>query len=141
VTPDADLELEHPIFRYWTRPVVLTSPHSQWQLESRAVDFGIEVVGVETPTPRTGVEFLRRAFGAATIALEVDPRALRDLDRPPVEVDEVLLTTARAAKMPADALGPPFLTAEQLLRRFPEQSTPYRVIGAEHEWCCQRFRR
>ncbi|MEM7355430.1 MAG: hypothetical protein AAF657_31750, partial [Acidobacteriota bacterium] len=47
VTPDADLELEHPIFRYWTRPVVLTSPHSQWQLESRAVDFGIEVVGVE----------------------------------------------------------------------------------------------
>ena len=141
VTANADLDLDHPVFRHWTRPVVLTTGQSQWQLESRAVDQGIEVVGSDTPSVRTAVEFLRRAFGAATIALEVESDALRELSEPPIAVDEVLLTIDQAPRIPAPALGAPFLTAEQLVRRFAERSTPYRVASESGQWCLQRFRR
>ncbi len=136
-----DLDLDHPIFRCWTRPVVYTTRQTQWELESRAPDYGVELVGVDAPTAGSAIEFLRRSFGAATIALEASLRVCQELYDPPPAVDEVLLSVCRAPRIPADSLGRPFLSAEQLSRRFPRHSEPYRVAAEGGEWSIQRFRR
>ncbi|MEM7586921.1 MAG: hypothetical protein AAF560_26255 [Acidobacteriota bacterium] len=129
------VELEHPVFQHWTRPVILTSRQAQWQLESRAVDLGIEVVGADEPSPSAAVDFLRHAFGAATIALELggDPT----LFRPPVAVDEVLLSVCQTPQHS----GQPFLNALDLAQGFPHHSTPYPLQAGADVWRLQRFSR
>ena len=130
-----DVDLDHPVFRHWTRPLVYASRQAQWELESRAADHGVEVVGADEPTVAGAVEFLRHAFGAATIALETPPWDA------PAAVDEVLLSTWRALEAPAGVLGEPCLSAEDLTRRFSRRSEPFRVAAANGEWSFQRFRR
>ncbi len=134
-----NLDLDHPVLHHWTRPVVFTTRQAQWQLESRAVDLGVEVVGVDEPTVHNAVDFLRRAFGAATIALELEDS--RALYRDPVIVNEVLLTTCQTPQVNPVAVDPPFLTAEELVRRFPRHGKPYRIQAGDDPWRLQRFRR
>lgn len=141
ITSGRDIDLDHPVFRHWTRPVVYTTRQTHWELESRAPDHGVELVGVDAPTAGSAVEFLRRAFGAATIVLEADPRICQELYAPPA-VNEVLLSVCRAPRIPTGgAQQGPFLSAEQLTRRFPRHSEPYRVATEDGEWSFQRFRR
>ena len=141
LTSDAGLDLDHPVFRHWTRPVVYTSRRAEWQLESRAVDRGVEVVGVEAPTVEGAVEFLRLAFGTATIAVEADPAIAVELYGTPPAVDEVMLSVYHGPRAPADAVAAPFLTAERLARAFPLVSKPYRVATEDGEWSLHRFRK
>ncbi len=139
-------DLEHPVFHHWTRSVVYTSRRSGWHLESRAADRGVEVVGVDSPTLSGAVDFLRHAFGAATIAIEAESTAATELYADPPVVDEVMLSVCRALSVPADALpadapGTPFLSAERLARSFPASSKPHEVISEDSEWSLFRFRR
>ena len=141
LTSDPGVDLDHPVFRHWTRPVVYTTRQAQWELESRAADRGVELVGVDEPTAAGAVEFLRQAFGAATVVLETGSGPARELYGPPAGVDEVLLSIYQGPEVAAGALGELYLSAEQLTRRFRERSRPFRVAAASGEWSFQRFRR
>ena len=134
-------DLEHPVFHHSTRALIYTSRQAQWQLESRAADHGIEVVGVEEPTAVAAVEFLRHAFGAATITVEAEPAVAGDLYESPSAVDELMLAVCRAPHMPPDAVLGPFLSAEHISRSFPWGSKPYRVATDNDEWSLHRFQK
>lgn len=134
-------DLDHPVFHHRARAVVYTSRRIGWHLESRAADHGVEVVAVDEPTLPQAVGFLRGAFGAATLAIETEPAEAMALYGAAPTVDEVMLSACRAPRVPADAVAAPFLTAEQLVRAFPDVSKPHRVDAGGVEWSFHRFRR
>jgi len=146
LSPGPDLDLDHPVFRHWTRPVVFTTREAHWELESRAADRGIEVVGVDQPTASSGIEFLRHAFGAATIALETEVATLRTLCQPTLMIDEITLALRDTSRRPAqpvelDPIDELFLPPESLVRWFPRRSPTYRIEAAGETWSLQRLRR
>ena len=134
-------DLDHPVFRHWTRAVIFTSRRIGWHLESRAADCGVEVVAVDDPTLEQAVEFLRHSFGAATLAIETEPAEAMELYGDAPTVDEVMLSVCRSPNLPAEAIAAPFLSAEQLVRAFPESSKPHRVRSEDGDWSFHRFRR
>ncbi len=151
LSPDPDLDLDHRVFSHWTRPVVFTTREAHWELESRAADRGIEVVGVDQPTAIGGIEFLRHAFGAATIALETGVDTLRKLCQPTLMIDELALALRDTALRDTvlhggrpedlDTLDELFLPPESLVRWFPQRSSTYRIKAAGETWSLQRLRR
>lgn len=141
LTSGRGLDLGHPIFKAWTRPVVYTSRQGQWNLESQAADHGVEVVGVDEPGVHGAVDLLRYEFGAATISIEAGPSVSCRLYEPPPAVDELLLSVAEVRDLPQSVRGGKLLTAEDVARIFSRYSAPYRVTTADGEWRFQRFLR
>jgi len=141
LTSGRTLDLGHRIFRSWTRPVIYTGREGGWRLESRAADAGVEVVPVAEPSLRAAVDFLRREFGAATVAIEAGPSTSRELYDDPLRVDELLLSVYEAPDLPQTVRGGDFLTAEDLARLFPRFSPPHRVRTGDGEWRFLRFQR
>lgn len=141
LTSGRDLDLGHPVFKAWTRPVIYTGREGHWRLESRAADHGVEVVGVDEPGVRGAIEFLRYQFGAATISIEAGPSVSCRLYEPPPAVDELLLSVVEVADLPASVRGGKFLTAADVGRVFSRYTVPYRVTTEDGEWRFQRFLR
>ncbi len=145
LTASGDIDLDHPVLRTWTRPVVYTGRRGEWRLESRAADHGVELVGVDEPHVRGAVDLLRHEFGAATIAVEAGPEGSRQLYEPTVEVDELLLSVCETPLSEAPELvgdrGGRFLEADELGRIFAAASPPYRVETDAGVWSFQRFLR
>lgn len=140
LTSGSELDLDHPIFHAWTRPLVYTSLDGQWKLESRAADHGVEVVGVAEPSIHHAVDLLRREFGAATIAIEAGPSVSRQLYEP-IAVDHLLMSTYRASRLPAAAEGDLFLTVSDLAQRFRRRGEPCTVRTDDGLWDFQHFSR
>ncbi len=141
LTSGRRLDLGHPVFKAWTRPVIYTGRQGQWRLESQAADHGVEVVGVEEPSVRGAIELLRYEFGAATISIEAGPSVACQLYEPPPTIDELLLSIADVSHLPASVRGGKFLTAEDVARIFSRFSVPRRVMTEDGEWRFQRFLR
>lgn len=140
LTSGRDVDLEHPVFHSWTRPVIFTGRDGQWRLESRAPDRGVEIVGVDEPGVRAAIECLRFEFGAATIAIEAGPSVSRRLYQEPAAVDELLLSVADVP-VPDGVRGDVLLSAEDLGRLFPPPRPAYRVETGDGTWSFYRFRR
>lgn len=141
LTRGRGLDLDHPVFRAWTRPVIYTSREGQWLLESQAADRGIEIIGVDRPTVRGAIECLRFEYGAATIAIESGASVARRLYEPPAAVDELLLSVADVPDLPDSVRGATLLAADDLGRIFSRFSPPYRVKTDNGEWSFHRFLR
>ncbi len=141
LTSGRGLDLGHPVFKTWTRPVIYTGLQGQWRLESQGADHGVEVIGVDEPSVRGAVQFLRYEFGAATISIEAGPSVSCQLYEPPPVVDELLLSVVEVPDLPASVRCGRFLTAEDVGRIFSRYSVPYRVTTEDGEWRFQRFLR
>ncbi|MEM9553942.1 MAG: hypothetical protein AAGC60_06770 [Acidobacteriota bacterium] len=134
-----DLDLDHPLFSGPSRTLVFTDRDGVWRLESAAMDRGIEVVAHPAPGPRSAVEFLRTAFGAATVLIEAGSSTSRPLyDEPPV-IDELLLSIDRTESLDPRWRGPAFLDLQTLNAYFDASTRPYRVAGDDGPWELLRF--
>lgn len=142
LTSGRDVDFDHPFFRAGVgRKVVFTSRAGAFALESRAIDFGVEVVAVEEPTPRAALEFLRAAFGAATIAVEAGPSVARGLYEQPLVIDEVMLSIFAGPDPPTRARGARQPPPAELRRLFPRRSRPFRVASEDGPWEFVRYSR
>lgn len=140
LTSGRDLDLEHGVFHAWTRPLIYTSQDGEWLLESRAADFGVEVVGAAQPTIQGAIELLRREFGAATIALEAGPSVSRQL-YDPLAIDHLLLSTLQAPRLDARAEGAAFLDEARLHTLLGEPRRGAPVQSEDGLWTFRHFRR
>lgn len=140
LTSGRDLDLEHSVLHSWTRPLVYTSLEGQWELESRAADQGVEVVGREEPSIGGAIDLLRREFGAATIAIEAGPSVSRRL-YDPLAVDHLLLSTYLASRLPAKAEGGSFLAEQQLSERLTCRSAGTTVQTDDGPWLFRHFQK
>lgn len=133
-----ELDLDHPVFRHWTRPMVYTSREGQWILESRAADHGVEVIAADQPSIQGAVEAVRRELGAATIDLEAGPGVASELYNSGA-VDELLLSTYEAPRLDAQAEGPLFLAASEVSSYFGDPVGETQVEAANGPWRLRRY--
>ncbi len=141
LTSGRDLDFEHPLFSGWTRPLVYTSLEGHWTLESQAMSHGVEVAGVEQPSPAGAVELLRREFGAATILIEAGPSTSRELYEPRLEIDELLLSTFGGQRLPESVRGKPFFDTTRLREIFPHRTPAVEIAAESGPWTIRRYSR
>ena len=125
LTGSGEVDFDHPLFAGPGRVVVFTGRAAAWHLESRALDYGVEIVAVDEPSPRAAVDFLRGAFGAATVSIEAGPTSARQLYEPPPLVDELMLSIYHSASLPGMVRGPRFLGPSRIKRTFTHRSEPF----------------
>ncbi|MGH1341472.1 MAG: hypothetical protein ACRBN8_07975 [Nannocystales bacterium] len=104
LTSGRDLDLDHPAFHGWARPVVLTSQDAARALRPR-VPGHIDVIGLKLPSPREAIAWAR-ALGATTISIEAGPSTARALYADPVLVDELWLSEFLESDLPHALRGP-----------------------------------
>lgn len=141
MTRSGRLDLSHPAFVRPGRTVVYTDRDGAWALESQAMDYGVELVVDEEPTPRRAVERLRREFGAATVAVEAGPTVARRLYDPPPEVDELLLTVLHRQELDGSLRGPRFLRRAEVEARLGSPRSSYRLASDGEHWELLRYQR
>lgn len=139
LTSGQELDFGHPLFHHWSRPLVYTSFDGQWSLESQAMSHGVEIVGVENPSPRGALDLLRREFGAATILIEAGPSVSRQLYEPDLLVDELVLSTFGGHRLPASVQGGGFPSRQDLDSLFANRTSAARVTAESGPWTFQRY--
>lgn len=141
MTRSGRLDLSHPAFARAGRTVVYTDRDGAWALESQAMDYGVELVVDEEPTPRRAIRRLRREFGAATIAVEAGPSVARRLYDPPPEVDELLLTVLHRRSLDGHLRGPRFLRRAEVEARLGAPRSSHRLESGGEHWQLLRYQR
>lgn len=122
------LPAAHPVWESWARPVVYTTREAAASL---SLPDRVEVVGVDEPSPRGAIAWLRERADA--VSIEAGPSVARPLYDAPLAVDELLLSVFEGELDPrarGDAfLGEPALS-DRLRRvhesRLEEPSGPWR---------------
>ncbi len=139
LTSGRNLDLGHPLLASWARPVIFTSRDGYQRLHPAAAERGIEVIGVDEPSLRGALAWLRDERGARTISVEAGPTTSSRLYETPAVVDEVLLSVFEAPELCHTVRGQPFLSLAVLRQRFAHRSAGFRVATADGSWLFQRF--
>jgi riboflavin biosynthesis pyrimidine reductase len=108
LTGRPDLDLDHPLLRTSSRPLVHTTPEVSAQLTPRACDAGVEVEGCVSASIETAIASLRQGRGCDSVLLEAGPSTLRPLYREGGPIDELLLSIYTSRDVPEAALGEPW---------------------------------
>lgn len=137
LTSGRGLDLDHPLFRGGTRPLVYTSLEGRERLTG-ADERGIEVVADPAPGLRSAIAFLRREREASLIAVETGPSTSMDLYDLPLMVDELLLSTYEE-NLDEALQGGAFLPLEEIEARFMRPEPPFRVHSESGRWSFQRY--
>lgn len=131
LTSGRGLDLEHPAFHSWARPLIFTSVDAAAGLAGGPVD----AVGVERPSLRGLLRHLAER-GARGVSIEAGPSTAVPLYDAPLGVDELMLSVFRgplAERLRAGA----FLSAAELDRRLPAVNP----AAHEGEWTFSLRRR
>jgi riboflavin biosynthesis pyrimidine reductase len=132
-----DLDLDHPLFQESAEAVVFTGEKGVARLKAAAKTRGIRVVSDPFPDIRRAVAWLQRQ-GHGTISIEAGPSTSVELYKPPLMVEEVLLSVYRGPL--AEALrGGEFLPPDRLKQAFPHVSAAYPVVTQDGEWRFYRY--
>ncbi|MEM6291946.1 MAG: hypothetical protein AAGA54_11800 [Myxococcota bacterium] len=105
LTSGRDLDLDHPTFHGWARPVIATGPEAACRLRGPASDRRIEIATLANPGIREAIRWCQ-AGGAATVSVEAGPSTARALYADPPAVDELLLSEFLEPDLPHDLRGP-----------------------------------
>jgi riboflavin biosynthesis pyrimidine reductase len=121
LTSGQQLDLDHPLLRRGTRPLVITGPAAAARLAAAAAERGIELVGLEPLDVRNALAALR-ARGLHSIGVEAGPATALALYAAPLAVDELMLSVYEASAVPDGAAGPAFLSMARLGELLPHAS-------------------
>ena len=137
LTSGRGLDLDHPVFQAPGQSVIFTGDEGAAHLKEAAKQRGIRVVSDPFPDVRRAIAWLQRQ-GHGTISIEAGPSTSVELYKPPVMVEEVLLSVYRGPL--AESLrGGEFLSPERLKKHFRHASADYPVATADGEWCFYRY--
>lgn len=112
-----DLDLDHPTFSSWARPVVITSSAGKEHLEHAARTRDIEVVALANTSARAAVQWARDR-GARTVSIEAGPSTARAFYAKPLAIDELWLSEFAEPDLPHDLRGPTAVDDETLVAQF-----------------------
>jgi len=130
LTSGRGLDVGHPAFRSWARPVVFTSEEAARQIE------GVKVVAHPEPSPAAAIEWARARGG--TVSVELGPKSSGPLHEAGL-VDELLLSVFHGEledDLRAGTLG----DEAAILSRFENTSSPVSVEEPSGRWSFRRAR-
>ncbi len=105
LTSGRDLDLDHPTFQCWARPVIATGPEAATRLRDHARARGIDIAALPTPGIHAAIRWCQSA-GAQTVSIEAGPSTSRALYADPVTVNELLLSEFLGADLAHALRGP-----------------------------------
>jgi riboflavin biosynthesis pyrimidine reductase len=137
LTSGRDLPVHHPALHATSTPLLFTSHEGA----ARLPDTPIHVLSVATPDIRAAIAHLR-AVGCRTILVEAGPSTASALYRPPVAVDELLLSVFHGA-LPARAQARDFVSPAHVRAHLPHapQASPALADQPSGPWQFLRFLR
>ncbi len=138
LTSGRSLDLDHPFFRSPVPAMVFTGHDAASAMMPAALERSIEVVSHAAPSITAAVAFLQKEAGSGTVAIEAGPSTSRQLYRPSLVVDELLMSEFLGPALPQSVQGAPFLEPAAIEAAFPVRSVPYAVEEPSGPW---RFRR
>jgi hypothetical protein len=136
---DVGALVDHPAWRSWARPVVLTGEDAAPRLRD-ALPPRVEVVGHPAPSPRAAIAHLRDDRGCRGVSIEAGPRVSVPLYDTPSAIDELALSVFEGALAP-EARGGPFLSEASLARRLRRTGGPTAVEEPSGRWTFSRWTR
>jgi riboflavin biosynthesis pyrimidine reductase len=141
LTSGRQVDLEHPLFRCGTVPMIFTSREGARELANRAGSKGIEVVEREKPSLRDAILYLAEERGFETIVIEAGPSSSRTLYQPPVAVNELMLSTYLERRLSRSVQGGAFFSLQQLGLIFPMAGSAFTSEEESGRWNFQRYTR
>jgi riboflavin biosynthesis pyrimidine reductase len=141
LTSGQNLDLEHPIFRGWAKPVLFTTHSAAEGLVPAALGRSIEVVSHENPSVHEALRHLRDTLECRTVSIEAGPTTSRLLYHPPAEVDELLLSIYQGSTLAESVRGSAFLSPLDIRNIFGHRSVPCPVEEPSGPWSFQRLSR
>jgi len=139
LTSGRDLDPAHPALSSEVRPILFTTAEAAPSFGDAWA--GVDVVGVEGPTARGALRWLREERGARVVTVEAGPSTTLPLYDEPVAVDELMLSVFHGPSLPEPARGAPFLDRSQLRRLMGAGTEPYAVDEPSGRWTFARYRR
>jgi riboflavin biosynthesis pyrimidine reductase len=140
LTSGRGLDLAHPAFHSWARPLVFTGDAGAPDLAAQAEREGVEVVAHGAPSLRAALEWARSG-GARTLSVEAGPSTASALYDEPLAVDELMLSIFEGQDVPEAARGAPLRSREQLEERLGAARSELVVEEASGPWRLARFSR
>ena len=140
-----DIQLAHPAFHDWARPMLFTTHEAARRLAAECGVAGIELESGAEPTLAGLVGVLERERGCRTILLEAGPSTTRPLyaegpaDAP--SVDELMLSVCRVPMLPEAAIGAPFAAVGQIRAAGLDLQSERALVEPSGPWSFQRWTR
>lgn len=133
LTGREDIDLDHPTLHGWAQPWIFTNAENAKALHGRLPGH-VGLVGEQTPSLGSLIDWARRRFDARTITVEAGPTTTRPLyeDQPGL-VDELMLSVFEG-KIPTAARGEPFVSAQTLERCFAQRREGEPVLEDSGPW-------
>jgi riboflavin biosynthesis pyrimidine reductase len=123
LTRREDLDFGHPLFASGSAssPVMVVSSEENARALARRAP-SVEVAGRPRTDLRTTIAWLRAERGFASLCIEAGPSTSLALYRPPLAVDELLLSVYQERSLPKAARGAAFLDRADLDRLLAQRS-------------------
>jgi riboflavin biosynthesis pyrimidine reductase len=141
LTSGRNVDLDHPLFRSGTIPMIFTSPEGAGKLAEGAASKGIEVVERDEPSLRDAIKYLRELRGAETIVIEAGPSTSRSLYEPPAVINELMLSVYSGRSIPRSVRGETFFTLQDLGLVFPMAASTFVSEEESGRWVFRRYTR
>jgi riboflavin biosynthesis pyrimidine reductase len=141
LTTGRKIDLDHPLFKCETIPMVFTSREGARELADRANSKGIEVVESDEPSLREVIRYLNELRGAETIVIETGPTTSRSLYEPPVVINELMLSVYSGRSLPHSVHGKAFFSLQDLGLVFPMAGSTFISEEESGRWVFRRYTR
>lgn len=138
LTSGRAIDFGHPIFRDGAPVTIFCGEESAQRLRRVAPD-GVNVVAHPEPGPHSAIAFLL-GRGGRVVSVEAGATTTRALYKPPIAVEEILLSTFRGECVAASVLGPAF-PATSLLGTAFERIAVADIEEPSGPWRFARYRR
>ncbi len=140
LTSGRGLDPGHPIFASSRNVIVFTASDAASHLARVLRRVDCQVVGVDRPSARSAVEYLRAEAGFRAISIELGPSSSVALyERPPL-VNELWLSVY-SGHVPPSVRGKPFLGMAEIRGILPRESGAFVATGSGGPWAFRRFLR
>ncbi|MBU6280657.1 dihydrofolate reductase family protein [bacterium] len=140
LTSGRDVDLAHPMFHGARPALVVTGTAGAAALRARSTEADVEVVELPRPDLRAVLAWLARE-GCATVCVEAGPATSLDLYRPPVAVDELVLSTWEERVLPRDLRAGRFPSEAEIERLLPRAGPVAERSEESGRWSFRRRRR
>jgi len=135
------LDLQHPLFRTAARSVVLTSNAAAARLRSELRGTTVDAVGVEAPSVRAAIDWLRQERKMTSVLIEAGPSTSSQLYAEPTVVDELMLSMHLSPEIDDEARAPEFLDLERVREVLPVERSTRTITEPSGPWRYMRLTR
>jgi len=140
VLTGGNVDLAHPGLAGWARPYIVTDAQGAARLRPQLSNARVRLVEMDVSSGGSAIAWAREHLAARTITVEAGPSTALPLYEPAGQrVDELMLSVFEGT-VPADVIGKPFLSQDELVAHFGPPRSSVTVEQPSGPWRIERYR-